>query len=208
MGKRDIRTVDYFSDNRRFSDLINARFFQGEQVVKPENLREADKELTYSGTQKGKKLERDNVMKWMGDTLLAIFVVEHQTEVDYHMVQRIMMAESMEYEKQWKEKQKQNKKEGTLKTNAEFISGMKKTDKFSPVITLVVYYGKEQYKGATSLHELIEWTGETEVLKKYVPDYYINIFDYHNQNSFEEYHTELKMLFEFMRYASEKEKVE
>ena len=50
-----------------------------------------------------------------GHTDSRLFVVEHQTEVDYHMIQRIMMAESMEYEKQWK--QKRNKEEGTLKTN-------------------------------------------------------------------------------------------
>lgn len=205
MGKRDIRTLEYFSDNRRFADLINARFFFGEQIVKPEELEKTDKELNYPETKNGKKIGRDNVMKWLGDTLLAIFVTEHQNEVDYHMVQRIMLEESVEYERQWKERRKLHLEKGDLKSGAEFLSGMKKGEKFCPVVTLVVYYGKEPYKGATSLHEMLEWSERTEGLKEFVTDYHINVFDYHNQDEFNEYHTEIRILFEFMRYASDKE---
>lgn len=204
MGERDIRTVEYFSDDRRFADLMNARFFQGKEVVKAEELVEADKELLYPWKEKGEKALRDSVMKWMGDTLFAIFVVEHQNEVDYHMVLRIMQQESMEYQRQWRKKKKQHLQEGDLHTSAEFLSGMKKEDRFCPVLTLVVYYGEAPYDGATSLHELLEWKEETKEMKKYISDYHINVFDYHKQKTFEEFHSELQLLFEFLRYSSDK----
>lgn len=208
MGVRDITTVEYFSDNRRFADIMNARFFQGREIIKPEELAEADKELLYPWKPKGEKVLRDNVMKWMGDTLLAIFVAEHQSEVDYHMVLRIMQQESMEYQRQWRKKRKQHQKEKDLHTSAEFLSGMKKEDRFCPVLTLVVYYGEEPYDGATSLHELLDWKEQTEEMKKYISDYHINVFDYHKQKKFEEFHTELQVLFEFLRYASNKKALE
>lgn len=205
MGEKDNKTLEYFKDSRRFADLINARFFQGKRVVKPENLQDADKELIYPWIQNGEKVLRDNVMKWMGNTLLAIFVVEHQSKVDYHMVFRIMLGESLAYQRQWIQKKKEHRKQGDLKTGVELLSGMKKEEKFCPVLSLVVYYGKEPYDGVTNLREMLEWTEETSVLAKYISDYQINVFDYHNQKSFGEFHTELQLLFEFLRYASDKD---
>lgn len=210
MGERDNKTVEYFKDNRRFADLMNARFFGGREVVRPEDLREADKELFYPWVERGEKGEkvlRDNVMKWMGETLLVVFVAEQQNKVDYHMVFRIMLGESLAYHRQWKKNKKEHKKKGDLKTGEELLSGMKKGEKFCPVLSLVVYYGKEWYDGATTLHEMLEWKEGSEGLKSYIPNYYINVFDYHTQDSFEEFRTELQLLFEFLRYAREKEKL-
>lgn len=47
----------------------------------------------------------------------------------------------------------------------EFLSRMKRTDKFSPVITIVIYYGEEPWDGARSLHEMLNIPNE---FKKYV----------------------------------------
>ena len=33
---------------------------------------------------------------------------------------------------------------------------MRRTDKFIPVITVVVYYGEKEWDGAKSLHEMLE----------------------------------------------------
>lgn len=208
MGEKDNKTVEYFKDNRRFADLMNARFFGGKEVVKPESLREADKELIYPWVEpgeKGHKVIRDNVMKWLGETLLVVFVAEHQSKVDYHMVFRIMLGESLEYHRQWKKNKREHKEKEDLKTGEELLSGMKKNERFCPVLSLVVYYGKEPYDGATTLHEMLEWREGSRELEKYISNYHINVFDYHNQDSFGEFHTELRLLFEFLRYATDKE---
>lgn len=50
----------------------------------------------------------------------------------------------------------------------EFLSRMKKEDKFIPVITVVVYYGEKDWDGAKSLHEMLNIP---EKMIKYVNDY-------------------------------------
>ena len=42
MGKKDVKRKSYLSDNNRAADLINGFLFQGKQVVKPEDVSEAD----------------------------------------------------------------------------------------------------------------------------------------------------------------------
>ena len=50
----------------------------------------------------------------------------------------------------------------------EYWSRMKKTDKFIPVITVVVYYGEKEWDAAKSLHEMLDIP---EKMTKYVNDY-------------------------------------
>ena len=59
----------------------------------------------------------------------------------------------------------------------EFLSRMKRTDKFSPVITIVIYYGEEPWDGARSLHEMLNIPNE---FKKYVNDYKILLIEARN----------------------------
>jgi len=61
--------------------------------------------------------------------------------------------------------------------------------------------------GATTLHEMLDWQEGTGELKEYITNHHINLFDYHKQDSFEEFHTELRLLFGFLRYAADKEKL-
>jgi len=61
----------------------------------------------------------------------------------------------------------------------EFLSRMKRTDKFSPVITIVIYYGEEPWDGARSLHEMLNIPNE---FKKYVNDYKILLIEARNPN--------------------------
>lgn len=50
----------------------------------------------------------------------------------------------------------------------EYLSRMKKTDRFMPVITIVVYYGEKPWDGALSLHEMLDIPSEME---SFVNDY-------------------------------------
>ena len=43
----------------------------------------------------------------------------------------------------------------------EYVSRMKKTDKFIPVITIVIYYGERVWDGATSLHGMLDISDES-----------------------------------------------
>lgn len=48
---------------------------------------------------------------------------------------------------------------------------------------------------------------KNEILKAYISNYQLNIFDYHDYSNFENFSTELKTVFGFLRYAKDKEKL-
>lgn len=117
-----------------------------------------------------------------------------------------MLSESLSYQKQWKQKKRAHEKEKDLKSGTDaFLSGMEKDEKFMPVITLVVYCGMEHpWDGARCLHDLLE---VDEELKGFVTNYRLNLYDCHEHDTFEEYKTGLRRLFEVVRYGGDKEKL-
>ena len=97
----------------------------------------------------------------------------------------------------------ENQKENV--TSDEFLSGMRKEDRFIPVITIVVYYGKEKpWDGARTLFRLLDMKGKEQQIMPYISDYHLNLFDFHEYDNFEQFHSELKPFFEFLRYSGEK----
>ena len=209
MGKADVYESDYLENEEVFADLVNGVLYQGEQVVKPCELEEQDGELRSILGEDVKKTLRDKVKLWKG-TVIAVLVVENQTKVDYRMVTRAMLAESMAYDKQWKKLRDKNraqeKQQEERVEEDEFVSGMRKGDKFIPVITIVIYYGKEKpWDGARTLYELLDVEGNEEKILPYVSNYRLNLFDYHDYDDFDRFHSELQSVFEFLRYAGDKE---
>lgn len=206
MGKSDEYQFDYLDDNDRFADQVNGALFDGRQVVKAWELKPADMQAVYlgkeAGTRKNFKTVADKVRMWKG-RLIHILAVENQTYVDYHMVLRNMLTESLGYQKQWKQKRAVHDKEKDLKTGSdEFFSGMAKDEKFIPIITLVVYCGTDHsWDGAKCLHDLLEIDEE---MKEFVTDYRLNLYDCHEHDTFDEYKTGLRQLFEVVRYSTDK----
>ncbi len=209
MGKSDEYHFDYLDDNSRFADQINGALFKGRQVVKPEELEPADMQFVYLGKELGArenfKTITDKVRMWRG-RLIHILAVENQTYVDYHMVFRNMLTESISYQRQWKRKKAAHEKEKDFKIGTdEFYSGMRKDEKFIPIITLVVYCGtKHPWDGARCLYDLLEIDDE---LKDFVTNYRLNLYDCHEHDTFEEYHTGLRQLFEVVRYGQDKDQL-
>ncbi len=209
MGKADAYQSDYLDDNFRFADQINGALFQGRQVVKPEELEPVETQMFYLGKESAARREvqavADKARMWKG-RLFHILAVENQTYVDYRMVLRNMLTESLSYYKQWKQKKRMHEREGDLGSNQDaFLSGIGRDERFIPVITLVVYCGTEHpWDGARCLHDLLDIDDET---KEYVTNYKINLYDCHEHDTFDEYHTGLRQLFEMVRYAKDKEQL-
>ena len=122
------------------------------------------------------------------------------------MVLRNMLLESLSYHKQWKQKKARHEREHDLRGGTdEFLSGMTRDEKFLPVISLVVYYGPEHtWNGARCLHDLLEIDDD---LRGFVSNYRLNLYDCHEHDTFDEYHTGLRQLFEVIRYGKDKEKL-
>lgn len=130
----------------------------------------------------------------------AILGIENQSRIHYAMPMRIMGYDYSSYKRQYdnnaakyRAKETASQTDGLTPDNSsnemvsantpdkldpnEFLSRMKRTDKFSPVITIVIYYGEEPWDGARSLHEMLNIPNE---FKKYVNDYKMLLIEARN----------------------------
>ncbi len=208
MAKKDIVVNRYMSERVRFADMMNGSLFQGKQIVIPENLMPLDSESSmYLQDKNGKEIAiaryRDVVM----GTDFAILAEENQSAVHYAMPVRGMVYDSLSYANQVEELRKKHLKEKTFSSSAEFLSGMKKEDKLTPVITLVVYYGEEEWDGSLDLHEMLDYGENQEikdVIKGMTPNYKINLVDVSKINNTKIYKTDLQVIFEMLKYRKDK----
>lgn len=207
MGQQDLQQSEYFDSNVWFADACNGILFNGQSIIQPEELEEGDSVFVQLfDTQKGKKVIANKVKKWKGQHLV-ILLLENQTYVDYRMVLRVMQEEVMIYEKQRKTAVNDMALTGQkFGNNSEFLSGMKKEWKFTPVIPVIIYLGKEtEWDGAITLYDLLEMD---EALKPFVNNYKLNFYDYHKESDFSKFKTENRYLFELLFYNNNQEKIE
>ena len=171
----DIVLKNYWNNNEQFADLFNAVLFDGEQIIRSDELEDVDtEESTIIENKKyaeSMKASRDNIKIRKKSTVFGVeFVMlglENQEHIHYAMPMRVMGYDYAAYKKQYDSNaQKYKTAEGLNKD--EFLSRMKKTDKFIPVITVVVYYGEKEWDGAKSLHEMLNIP---QKMIKYVNDY-------------------------------------
>lgn len=85
---------------------------------------------------------------------------------------------------------------------------MEKNERFIPVITWVIYYGQDKWDAATKLHDVLNMEGLEPGLIKYISNYSINVFDYHDYDNFNMFSTELKQVFSFLKYAPDKRELQ
>lgn len=69
---------------------------------------------------------------------------------------RVMLWDALSYQEQLRELERSHKGKNDLTYSAEFLSGMKKSDKLKPVCTIVLYFSEQEWDGPKCLHELLE----------------------------------------------------
>lgn len=206
MGKKDLWQSDYFDNKERFADMINGAFFKGEQVISAEELEEVDSKLVHhEKNEEAVSVIRDKVYRWRGQNV-SICVLENQSYVDYRMVFRVMLEEAVSYIKQQKRVYRKWKEAGYSFDKNEFLSQMRKEEKYTPVITLILYLETEQeWDGAKSLYEILEIDEEW---KPFVTNHKMNLFDYHEYEDFSFFKTENRIIFELLSCAKDEIKME
>ncbi len=135
-----------------FADIINGLIFEGEQRVLPDQLTPARTRSQYKADDKIHEQERDVSKYWsISNVKLAIYGVENQTDPERLMPLRIIGYDGASYRGQLLRKEKP-----------------------SPVVTIILYFGKEHWTQPQSLLELLNVpTG----LERYVNDYRIHVFE-------------------------------
>ena len=213
MGEKDTKAKEYLSDNSRFADLCNYVLFQGEQIIKAETLIEKDSTEVLSilvdgreeQFQKWRDLIKGTVIKRNKDMVFVLIGIENQSDIHYAMPVKNMIYDALNYGSQVKKTAKRHRKNHDKLTPAEFLSGFRKDDKLTPVITITLYWGADKWDGPRTLHDMLEHSDET--LIKFIPDYHINLVVPEEIDDFKKFRTTLGEVLEAIKVSNDKEQM-
>lgn len=208
--KPDAILKTFWRNNERFADLFNAVLFEGQQVVEPEALTESDTDLSsllkMNGHAETIQKVFDVVKKTAYGVDFVIWGLENQDNVHYAMPLRHMVNDSLVYLKECNEIIAKNRRENQLKSSSEFLSGLKKSDRLHPIVSICVYYGEEDWDGPVSLTDMLNIPEKLETI---VADYKMNLMQVKRSESFPFRNQDIKTVFEVIRliYGHEYEKI-
>ena len=213
MGEADLIMRDYLTSKERFADLFNGVLFEGKQVVRPEQLQDADTIYRIENIgAKHTQRTRDVKMKMDTGIVLRMLAVENQNHVDYAMPFRCMEYDVAEYRKQLQSLKRQNRllarQRKPLKfwnNAAERLCGVRKEDRLSPVYTICLYHGESSWDGPVNLHDMMEFGKDTDDMRQFFTDYPMRLYCVNEQRDFAYFHTELRELFLALQCRNDKE---
>jgi len=210
MGAKDIKAKEYLSDNTRFADLCNYYLFEGKNMIRPENLvaQDTTELLSVFGTtkkelqvQKWRDILKQAVIKKTDSCVYAIIGVENQTDIHYAMPVRCMIYDALNYGKQVNEAAKKHKKKKDFVRSEEFLSGFTSQDKLTPVITITLYWGADQWKAPRSIYDM--FPDMEENILQYVSDYKLNLIIPSEITDFEKFKTSLGAVLEVIKLSKD-----
>lgn len=203
-GKNKIKTdtilKNFWRNNARFADLFNAVLFDGDNVIKPEALEEADTDLSAilkfgSHTETLQKI-LDVVKKSAYGVDFVILGLENQQHIHFGMPLRLMVGDALGYLKEYEEIAKKNKEEGHWDSTEEFLSGFRREDRLHPMVTICVYYGEKVWDGPFSLTDMLDIP---EKLRTVVNDYKMNLIQVRESEQLRFQNPDVKTVFDVSR---------
>ncbi len=155
MAEKDIAEKILESYNDVFADIVNVLLFDGEQVIKPNELVDQAPRSAYKADGQVREIERDVAKRWTKNNIrIACVGLENQTEPDPDMPLRNFAYDGTEYKVQ---------------------VGMPRSVPRYPVVTLVLYFGHtKRWNKPLTLHETV---GVSDRFRPFVSDYRINLFE-------------------------------
>lgn len=216
MGKIDIVSKQYLSNPVFFADAFNYHLYGGRQIIKPDELKEMDtlelavphKDETWMPVQRFRDVMKQWVIKSGSNAVYALLGCEPQQYIDFAMPARVMLLDSMNYDKQIRATAASHHTAGEQRAgNNEFLSGFRKADRLIPVITLVIFFSPSEWDGPRSIHEMLAF--QDQALLKYVPDYKLNLItpEEINPGDFKKFHSGLGKVLEFSKYSDDRDQV-
>lgn len=172
--EKDISKKRLEDHNDVFADIFNALLFDGEEVLLEEHLvslptESFSKRLDGSLRQGNRDVRKAD--KRNGRYRLSCGE-ENQEGIDNTMPQRLMGYDFASYEEQIKSLVSENDRMG----KPAVIKRIHDNQKLAPVITITLYWGKEEWNTPLNLHDMIKFPfGLEEKIKPYVADYPMNL---------------------------------
>ena len=186
MSLQDTVTKQYVSDPKVFADAFNYLIYSGRQVIRPEQLTDLDatqfaipyredEEGKPESTQKYRDVLKTLAVKTDEYCTYLVLGIENQSNVHYAMPVRNMLYDAMQYEKQVRQLAAAHRKKHDAATSDEYLSGMSREDKITPVITLVINFGSKRWDGPIRLHEM--FSEQPDHILRLIPDYQVLLID-------------------------------
>ncbi len=209
MSNKDTVSHDYMANAEHFADAYNYYAFDGEQVLRAEQLKAEDtvEELIVNKfdeiftTKKSRDVLKTVSVKSDDNMTYAILGIENQSYVDYAMPVRNMVYDALNYASQVSSIKKKDKTSKKLQSGNEYLSGVSKGTKIKPIITLVINFSKDLWDGPTRLSDMLDNVDSR--LGRYVNDYELHLIDPHAIDDFTGFHTELGEVLEFIKRQNE-----
>ena len=221
MGAIDTETKAYLSDRKRFADAFNFSVYDGDEVIRAENLKELDTAaiaLPYGVDAKVAVQKYRDLLKLytaMQDerAIYLVLGLEIQALVHYAMPVRGMLYDALNYARQVTESAASYRKEAKDEdsnskislTQEEYLSGFRKEDRLTPVITLTLCLSAEPWEAPTSLHEML--ATDDKRLLRFVPDYKLNLLTPAQiaEEDFAKFRTGLGAVMQFAKHRNDKD---
>ena len=210
----DTATAVLWKNAEYFAEVFNRIVFK-KQFVKADNLGEASEgEATFLQVRKvhrvtlkttrdvSKALYPSADKKSTPDSYLMILGIENQYKIDPLMVFRVWESNFINCARQISDIQTKNRDEMKREEHeGEYISGFKRTDRIKPVITLVIYYGDEEWKGMRNLRDLFV-EGEAKYIAS---DYEMPLLDvrHMDEETLNSFSPDLRAFLGFLRYEKD-----
>lgn len=157
MGKKDTTEKMLEDYNDVFADIINVLVFQGQHIIKEDELETSSLSNFYKHEQKEHVMERDVGKYWKGhDIRISLFGLENQTNIDANMPIRVMCYDSAAYRTQLDKKAQKEK---------------------YPVVTLILYMGwKQKWEKPLKLSDCLKIDSRLKpFMGAFIHDYEINV---------------------------------
>ena len=210
--KKDASVREQLRKKHIFCDLINGTIFRGWSRLKPEMLTWLPESsvLKLKG-KRGRSIRLEQVrdvayLAQLPREHRAIFRViyggEGQSYIDYGMAIRDQGYDAAAYLTQLYARRQKRREERSLEAGDEFLSGIKKDDRFVPVVTLCLYYGEKEWDAAVRLFELLDIPEGEEWIYKYLSDYRLNLVHAGNVEP-KNYRTGLRQVFELLPFSGD-----
>ena len=199
---KDVSLKTFWRDNEHFADLFNATVFNGKQVLKPNKLTEMDTDVsaTIQSKSYNESITRNrDVVKKMSDGVeFNILGLEIQDKTHYAMPLRTMTYDALGYIKEYNDIKKHHKlNKDSFSSHEEFLSGINKSDRFHPIITLVLYYGESLWDGPTCLSDMM--ISMPDNIKAYFSDYKLNLVQILDSDKYTFYNEDVRDVFNIIR---------
>ena len=200
--QKDVTLKTFWRDNEHFADLFNATVFNGKQVLKPDKLTEMDTDVsaTIHSKSYNESITRNrDVVKKMSDGVeFNILGLEIQDKTHYAMPLRTMTYDALGYIKEYNDIKKHHKlNKDSFSFPEEFLSGIDKSDRFHPIITLVLYYGDSLWDGPSCLADMM--VSMPDNIKAYFSDYKLNLVQILDSDKYTFYNDDVRDVFNIAR---------